>query len=224
MVRPLHHRGGAYAEHSPRGVHLSWVAYYESEVTTVAISVGDSGSGADNFGASAQAQASDAGSGADSLSAAIAALVSDSGSGADSLLLYTEVLKVVSDLATGADTAGPIEVGLQVGEAGGGSDSLWPYGGLQVSDSGSGADSLVISVNVPVADTGSGADIVAQLLAVASVLDVGVGVDIAVSFLEGDRVVSATFSLLHRLMQWSFSQRAMAFFLSTHGSVFTLAT
>jgi hypothetical protein len=125
-------------------------------ISAAAVSLSDTGSGADALTVSVTAPLADTGTGADALTVTATAPLSDTGSGADALSVTASV--PLDDTGSGADllTLGAVPIALD--DTGSGADALVVSADIPLADTAAAAEALAVTATVSLDDTGSGSD------------------------------------------------------------------
>jgi hypothetical protein len=140
---------------------------------TTAISLSDTGAGADALTVSATTTLADTGTGADALSVAATITLADTGTGVDALTVATAV--TLADTGSGADAIS-VTTSTTLAETGSGADALSAAVTLTLTDTGVGTDAMSAGVPISLADTGSGTDAL-SVTVTAPLADTGTGPD-----------------------------------------------
>lgn len=203
----------------------------------VSFALADLGAGADAVGLLQELlkTIADAGQGTDAVASITVTVpaIADTGAGADTVTLTTEALKAIADAGTGADAIAQLQVlaaiadtgagldqatigvRLSLADAGTGLDQVFTGVLIALADLAAGSDGLAVSVTIPIADAGSGLDALGPISAVLALLESAHATDVVVRIGEEFKeIVTITFTLAARRIDFSFASRSISFTLN----------
>ena len=150
-------------------------------ITTAEVkAIADAASGSDSVGPiTVDLAIADAGAGSEALPISVSLAVADTGSAVDTLDIITDLVKSISDTASGADSISGLTVDLAVADSGTGAEALGISVTLSGTDSGSAVDAVdgLSALLKSIADTATGSDAIGSLTVGLAVADTGAGSD-----------------------------------------------